>query len=330
MTRLRERAGRWGASARELTRIGETVRDVRSRIKKVEASVERIERVVGGRGLQADLIATRQALATLQRGTAFAELDVPFPERLHVNRFRLMSQNEEDGITLELLRRAGFAPQRFVEIGCGTNGGNSGFLVDELGWRGVMLDAGEKNVLAVRRRFNGELLTAKQAWITAENIDELVTSAGFEGEIGFLSIDIDGNDYWVWKALDAVQPRVVCLEYNSFWGPDRAVVVPYDPAFHRRSVADAGGHYYGASLAALAALATDKGYRLVSTDHRGVNAFFLRNDVAPEIPACEPARAFRLLEKYRSQLERGWDLWTFVNERGLPVVDVGSGREVTS
>ena len=143
-----------------------------------------------------------------------------------------------------------------------------------LGWTGLMVDGDEGHMTQVRRRFYG--VTAVAAWITRENINQLILDAGFAGDVDFLSIDLDGNDYWVWEALTACSPRVVVIEYNSAFGPDRAVTIPYDAEFDRH---DYRFCYYGASLAALTKLSERKGYRLVTTEPCGVNAYFLRDDV---------------------------------------------------
>jgi hypothetical protein len=245
--------------------------------------------------------------------------DVPSPERLTLQRLRIASQNEEDGVTHALLRAVGRGPGRCVEIGCGPNGGNTGFLVGELGFRGLMIDGGEESLSRVRARLRPALVTTAHAWVTREGIDELVRSHGFTGEIDVLSVDIDGNDSWVWEALEAVWPRIAIVEFNSLFGPERSVAVPYDPEFRMGAVEGAGGMYYGASLTALARMGTRKGMRLVATDHRGVNSFFVRDGHAPDIPAVEPARVWRLIDKYQ---ERGFDLDAFVAERGLPLAEV--------
>jgi hypothetical protein len=112
------------------------------------------------------------------------------------------------------------------------------------------------------------------------------------GRIGLLSIDIDGVDYWVWKAVDVVQPDIVVIEYNSLFGPERAVTVPYDPAF-RRSQAHSSTSYYGASIAALAALGRSKGYALVGSNSAGNNAFFVRRSlVRPPLIEKDPSGAY--------------------------------------
>lgn len=242
---------------------------------------------------------------------------LPYPERLTARRCRLASQNEEDGVTLELFRRIGAESRRFVELGCGVSGGNSAVLALELGWTGLMVDADAGRMARVRRRFPGVAVEA--AWITAESVNPLIERHGLAGEIDLLSIDVDGNDYWVWQAITACSPRVVIVEYNSIFGPDRAVTIPYDPQFDRRK------HrfiYYGASLAALACLAKRKGYRLVATAS-GVDAYFLRHDVAPDIPEVAPRRAYRLLPKYDLLIrDKQLDVYAWIAEESLPLVEV--------
>jgi hypothetical protein len=150
-------------------------------------------------------------------------------------------------------------------------------------------------------------------------VNQLIADHGFAGEIDLFSLDLDGNDYWIWEAMTACSPRIVILEYNSMFGPDRAVTVPYDPAFdrHRHHTI-----YYGASLTALAKASERKGYLLVTVEPTGVNAFFLRNDLAAHIPACDPARAFRLLEKYDVMMQQGEDVYRYASKEGLALVDV--------
>ena len=241
-----------------------------------------------------------------------------YPERLTARRYRLESQNEEDGITLALFDEIGAKSRTFVEIGSGLSGGNSACLARELGWTGLMVDGSEAHMAQVARRF--PRVQAVAAWITRENVNQLVTDAGLVGEVDFLSIDLDGNDYWVWEALTACSARVVVVEYNSAFGAERAVTIPYDPKFDRHNYRFV---YYGASLAALAKLAIAKGYRLVATEPHGVNAFFLRNDVGPSIPACTPERAFNLMKRYDLWMQtKKEDVYSYVEQAKLPLVDV--------
>jgi hypothetical protein len=161
------------------------------------------------------------------------------------------------------------------------------------------------------------------AAVARENVDGVLREAGAEGEVDLLSVDIDGNDLWVWEALTAVSPRVVICEYNSLFGPDRAVTIPYEPDFDRKR---RWGLYYGASLAALTEIGRQKGYRLVAVEPRGVNAYFLRDDVATEIPAVAPQHVFRTLDKHERRLREGLDFYGELASRGLELVEVRAKR----
>lgn len=274
---------------------------------------------------------TRESLDALLRAAYVEVGDAPFPHRVTLRRFGIQSQNAEDGVVLELLRVAGITTHRFVEIGCGNNGGNSGFLARDLGWRGVMLDGSEDALAESRLRFNESRVTFVHAYVSAENIDELLLTNDGDGEVDFLSIDIDGNDIWVWDALQACTPRVVATEFNAFWGPERAVAVPYDPEWRYPS----GSDYFGASLGAFANVARRKGYRLVAVEPRGANAFFLRNDLAPDVPEIEPRDAYYPLlppaalydelgpKRAHALHDRIAALDARVRAESLPLVDVG-------
>ena len=123
----------------------------------------------------------------------------------------------------------------------------------------------------------------------------------------------------LFRSVTVVTPRVVILEYNSMYGPDRAVTIPYQSDFDRRRH---HSMYYGASLAAMTRLSARKGYRLVAVEPAGVNAFFLRHDVATHIPACDPSRAYRLLEKYDVLMQNGEDVFRYAADNRLELVDI--------
>lgn len=305
----------WLRKARgALTGAGETgsaLADVNRRLDRIERQLASLEKIWQR---------TRHvepAVQALLRDRFLDAAALPYPERLTARRFRLGSQNQEDGITLALVSAAGVVGHRFVEIGSGLSGGNSGFLARECGWSGLMVDGHERHMVQVGRRF--PTVTAVAAWVTRENVNEIIAGHGFGGEVDLFGLDLDGNDYWIWEAMTACTPRVVILEYNSMFGPERAVTIPYDAAFdrHRQS-----SLYYGASLRALTTLSARKGYRLVAVEPTGVNAFFVRHDLAPEIPACDPARAFRLLERYDVLMEQGEDVYRHAEAHSLPLVDV--------
>ncbi len=214
----------------------------------------------------------------------FLNGQLPEPQAMLARRFRGLSQHEEDGITVALFDRVGIETRRFVEIGAGVNGGNSGFFAKECGWTGLMLEIEPERAARLRNRF-APAVRVVEAQVTRENINDLVTMNGFAGDIDLLSIDIDSIDYWVWEQLSACRPRVVIVEYNPLFGTDRAVTVPYDPQFNRREFDVPRAAYYGASLLALAKLGARKGYRLALLEPRGVNAFFVRDDLAQDLPA---------------------------------------------
>jgi hypothetical protein len=244
---------------------------------------------------------------------------LPYPERLTAGRFRLLSQNQEDGMLWSLFQHIGTTTKTFVELGSGATGGNAAMLAGEFGWTGLLVEGDQGKVEYAGRRF--PRAKAVCAWITPETVNDLLERNGFAGEVDLLSVDVDGVDYWVWQAITVCSARLVMLEYNSMFGPDRAVTVPYDPKFNRR---DHRFCYYGASLSAMTQLSATKGYRLVAVEPTGVNAFFLRNDVAPEIPACDPAHVYRIPDKYNELIrEKQLDVFKWARESGRELVDVG-------
>ncbi len=171
------------------------------------------------------------------------------------------SQNGEDGILRAIFERIGETNRHSVEFGIHYEEGNTIYL-RERGWNCLMMDG------------NGDGQEIKSEFITAENISELLTKYKVPAEFDLLSIDIDSNDYWVWKAINAFQPRVVVVEYNAMIPPTESLVRPYEP--------DAqwdGTNFYGASLLALYNLGKQKGYILIGCDSVAVNAFFVRNDL---------------------------------------------------
>jgi hypothetical protein len=244
---------------------------------------------------------------------------LPYPERLTAGRFRLLSQNQEDGMLWSIFQQIGTTTKTFVELGSGATGGNAAMLAGEFGWTGLLVEGDQGKVEYAGRRF--PRAKAVCAWITPETVNDLLERNGFAGEVDLLSVDVDGVDYWVWQAITVCSARVVMLEYNSMFGPDRAVTVPYDPKFNRR---DHRFCYYGASLSAMTQLSATKGYRLVAVEPTGVNAFFLRNDVAPEIPACDPAHVYRIPDKYNELIrEKQLDVFKWARESGRELVDIG-------
>ena len=199
--------------------------------------------------------------------------------------FRVFSQYEEDGKLLYIFSLLGMEHKTFVEIGSddGINS-NCANLALNFGWRGLFLDGNEKAIKRGRRFYSKYPHpwmyppVFKQALVQAENINKLISGAKLEGEIDLLSIDIDGNDYWVWKAIDVVSPKVVIIETHVEFGM-RNIVVPYDKDYFFP-----GKHpvYHGASPIAMINLAKSKGYRLVGANELGFNLIFVKNEYAKD------------------------------------------------
>ena len=282
------RVVRQTAAGFEKTRL--TYTGVARGLADVASTSQRIQTQLGSptRGIEGTLRHVERNVNAVVRHQYVDQAALPFPHNVLSQRFHLWSQNEEDGITLALFKAVGTTDRRFVDIGAGGNGGNSGFLADVCGWGGLMVEASEARVAKLAVRFGRFGVKTVSEWVTRENVNELLERQGVTGDVDLLSIDIDGNDYWVWQALTVCSPRVVIIEFNPFFGRTRSVVVRYDPRFDRSRHKAVCPLFYGASLSALARLAAELGYRLVLAEPRGANAYFLRKDVGSSIPASPP------------------------------------------
>jgi hypothetical protein len=208
----------------------------------------------------------------------------------------LFSQNGEDGVLAAILDRIGVGPRKFIEFGFSPMQNNTlAFALREKA-AGLYLDGSHRictearHMLRLLRRTNVDVVCA---WLDRDNIDDLLARKFGGQEIDVLSVDVDGNDYWMWRAIKSVNPRVVVAEYNASFGPNRAVSVPYDPAFDRHTKPTT--FYHGMSLLAAHKLGTAKGYALIGCDDDGVNAFFVRRDLLADGSVVErsPAESFR-------------------------------------
>lgn len=198
------------------------------------------------------------------------------PKRLERYGLRAFSQNDEDGILLEIFRRVGTSSKTFVEFGVQDGLQNNTRLLLYQGWRGLWIEADANACRSMRRAFTAEIATSQlqlcQSFVTTQNILGLIEAAQLE-DIDLLSIDIDGNDYWIWEAI-SLRPRVLVIEYNAKFPPPTKWVMQYNPQHHWDHT-----DYFGASLESLADLGRRKGYTLVGCCLAGVNAFFVRNDL---------------------------------------------------
>ncbi|QTN24260.1 hypothetical protein HZ992_04475 [Rhizobacter sp. AJA081-3] len=209
--------------------------------------------------------------------------------------FRVFSQWGEDGIIQYLVANVPIERPVFVEFGVENYvESNTRFLLTHNRWSGLVIDGSAENIEYIRRDpiYWASNLKAEHSFITRENINELLARNGIAGDIGLLSVDIDGNDYWVWEAIDGISPRIVVCEYSSQFGPNAEVSTPYDPTFVRDQ-AHFSKIYYGASISALTALAARKGYSLVAANSAGNNVFFVRSDLLGPLKVLKPQQAYR-------------------------------------
>jgi hypothetical protein len=257
-------------------------------------------------------------------------------QKLSDYEFKIFSQFGEDGIIQYLIKNVELKKETFIEFGVENyEEANTRFLLMQNNWSGFVIDSSEKNIDSIK---NSELcwrhdLKFKMGFITAENINDLIREQGIEGEIGLLSIDIDGNDYWVWEKIDVVDPVIVIVEYNSVFGKDAKITVPYDPKFERHKQ-HYSGLYWGASLGAFDHLAEKKGYAFVGSNSAGNNAFFVRKDRLGTIKAIAASEGY-VESKFRDSRNKDGELDfasgsdRYEKIRGLKVFDVVENKMTT-
>jgi hypothetical protein len=196
--------------------------------------------------------------------------------------FQVFSQRGEDGIIQYIISQVEIPNKIFIEFGVENyTESNTRFLLINNNWSGLVMDSDKRNIRFIQKDFIYWKydLTAYHRFITEEDINSLINQFTNCEDIGLLSIDIDGNDYWIWSAVEVIKPRIVICEYNSIFGPKAKVSVPYSPNFDKKK-AHYSNLYFGASLSALRHLAEEKGYDFIGTGEAGVNAFFVRKDIS--------------------------------------------------
>lgn len=260
------------------------------------------------------------------------------PVKLQDAEFKVFSQYGEDGILQHLIRETGITRKEtaFVEFGVQDySESNTRFLLMNDHWRGLIIDGSKQHMDSVRNHdiYWRHDLTAVDAWIERDNINQLIGDSGFSGDIGILSVDIDGNDYWVWERIEVVNPVIVVVEWNSVFGQVHAISVPYDPVFQREK-AHYSNLFWGASIAAFAHLAAHKGYALLGSNTVGNNLFFVRNDRLGRLTPLSVAEAY-VESRFRDSRDAAGKLNFLSGSRrrfeilDIPVVDVVSGRTTT-
>ncbi len=230
--------------------------------------------------------------------------------------FSVFSQNDEDGKLLYIYSLIGFTNKKCVDMAFAyPYGSNVTNLLCNWGFTGLLVEGGDmkKSIEFFNSNQNTNIFppTLLEEWISAENINDLCTANSFVGEIDLFSLDVDGVDYWLWKSLTAISPRVVVLEYQDILGSKESLTVPYSADFNRHNI---NPDFFGASLSAFVKLAKEKGYRLVGTNNLQYNAFFVRNDIVqdklPEISieSCfaHPKVKKGILERYPKVKNLPW------------------------
>src|SRR6476646_1136130 len=213
-----------------------------------------------------------RALAVADR---WAERDDPVPD-LHAAEQSRWSQNGEDGLIAALLERIGEGDRTFVEIGCSDGEENCTRALAEDGWRGAWFDGDPERVADALRVAERLDVTVHRAIVTSANVAELLRGAGVGPEPAVAVLDIDGSDLWVLRSmLEAIAPRLLVVEYNSTFPPGE-----FWTRRNRHEYVWPETYEHGASLDAMCWAAGAAGYELVACDRAGVNACFVRRDVA--------------------------------------------------
>ena len=250
-------------------------RQLRSALDIQARGVDELRRIVGLQGDRALYLALaelgrRHEAVGPQAGEPHSSLGLAAFE------LRGYSQNGEDGLLAEILRRIGTENRFFVEFGVESGvEGNCVYLADVAGWNGLFMEADDQMYRLLERKYAARPgVRTIRSLVTPENIEQLLEEANVPTEPDVMSIDVDGQDYWIWEALARYCPRAIVIEYNSALDPRRRLVQP------KESGAWDGTEYFGASLGAMRSLGERKGYRLVHTELAGSNAFFVREDLA--------------------------------------------------
>ncbi len=223
--------------------------------------------------------------------------------------FSVFSQWGDDGIIDFLTSYLDFEHQTFLEFGVEDyTEANTRYLLKSKNWTGFVMDGSRLNIQKIQSDeiyWQHELL-AKEAFINAENIDRLITESGFANKLDLLHIDIDGNDYHIWKAITCINPTLVILEYNSIFGSNKAWTIPYEPNFVRQK--KHYSHLYcGCSLLSYCDLAEEKGYAFVGSNRAGNNAYFVRKDKLKQLPALSAEQGY-VASKFRESRDQDGQL----------------------
>jgi hypothetical protein len=259
-----------GLLARTAARIGAaTAEALRADIARLERRLARVE---------AEAALNARLLAHQAEEAVFAAPRHADPLRLSAQRGQAFSQFHEDGAIAAIFARIGTESRVFVEIGVGDGSENTTRALLETGWEGVWVEADARKAAIIRDTLGHHVASGRlvlvEAAATAANVAGLVAGALRGRKVDLLSIDVDMNTSHLWRALD-LAPRACCIKYNASIPAPVAWEIPYDPDARWDGTAR-----FGASLKVLEAIGRAKGMSLVGCDAAGVNAFFVRADLA--------------------------------------------------
>ncbi|MBF0305509.1 MAG: hypothetical protein HQL40_02355 [Alphaproteobacteria bacterium] len=248
--------------------------------------------------------------------------------------FSVHSQTGEDGIIDWLVEHLPISSRRFVEFGVGDyRESNTRFLLRHRNWKGLVMEASAANVEAIRQdpiswRHD---LTAGRHFLTRDSIDGLIAGYGFDGDIGILSVDTDGNDYWILEAIECARADILICEYNAVFGDLHAVSVPYVENFDRTRM-HPSNLYWGASIRAFERLAAAKGYTFIGGNVAGHNAFFVRDALVGHLDIARRVAHPSLFRDSRDEAGRLTHVGGLARAgliQHAPLIDVATGDAVT-
>lgn len=226
--------------------------------------------------------------------------------------YNVFSQSGEDGILAEIFKRIGTTNKFFVEFGVSNGLENCSAALLYSGWSGRWIEGSDSFYKQIQKNFEfyigSKQLEVKNAFITAENIESLFGDLSVPKDFDLLSIDIDGNDFWVWKAIKKYNPRVVVIECNPFYGPS----IPWTMKYNPEHIWDRST-YFGASVKALEILGKEKGYTLVGCSIMGNDTFFVRNDLVKDL-FCAPFTSENHYESFKVHLQKKYKYKKSVGE----------------
>jgi hypothetical protein len=237
--------------------------------------------------------------------------------------FKVFSQNGEDGIIQYIINKLEIPNKIFIEFGVETYiESNTRFLLINNEWSGLILESDTDYVNFIKNDyvFQKYELEIEKVFITKDNINSIFKNYTNLKDIGLLSIDIDGNDYWIWKTITEIQPRIVICEYNATFGNSKKVTIPYKADFNKNT-AHYSDLFFGASLNALCDLADKKGYDFIGTCSSGANAFFIRKDINTSFKPLKSIEGFNKLSAKSSKDKNGNLTYLRPNERLSKIKD---------